>query len=113
VSRAGPSVPRPVASEPRPVATELRRVAERWKQLPLDDALRSADDVRGLVQRLADRVAVAAGEPPARVPDLGPAVLMDQLAVMVHDACVAGLAPGVAADLAGLRRTLSREAPTP
>jgi hypothetical protein len=61
-------------------------VVERWHQLPLDHALARMPVVRALVQALADEVADAEGRPHVPVPDLGPAVVMDQLAVMVFDA---------------------------
>jgi hypothetical protein len=61
-------------------------VVERWRQLPLDRALSYAGRVRGLVQSLADRVAEVNGVASSVVPDLGPATLMDQLRVQVHDA---------------------------
>ncbi len=73
------------------VRLELERVVRRWHQLPLDHALSSAPQMRELVQSLADEAAAASGMPPAAVPDLGPAVLLDQLRVMVHDLC--GLGP--------------------
>lgn len=96
-------------------------MVERWRQLPLDHALRYAGRVRALVQSLADAVAVAHGAPasagPASsvqgsvVPDLGPATLMDQLTVVVHDASAVGLTSTaltstLAEDLASLRREL-------
>jgi hypothetical protein len=52
--------------------------------------------VRLLLEDLAD---------PA-VPDLGPGVLMDQLTVLVYDACEAGRADGLDERLADLRRSL-------
>ena len=88
------------------VATELQRVVERWRQLPLDHALSYAGRVRELVQSLADALAVADGVAPAVVPDLGPATLMDQLTVLVHDASAADVTPTLAEDLARLRREL-------
>lgn len=91
------------------MSDELRRVVERWHQLPLDHALSRMPAVRLVVQQLADRVAGARGAPPRDVPDLGPAVVMDQLAVMVHDLFVTrpGTDPAtVAADLAGIRHSL-------
>ena len=85
---------------------------ERWHQLPLDHALSCAPAVRALVQALAAESSGAessgaesstaesstaensaatscGGDPGAAsvVPYLGPAVLMDQLTVMVHDRC--------------------------
>ncbi|WP_374968297.1 hypothetical protein [Terrabacter sp. BE26] len=94
---------------PQEVSDELRRVVERWHQLPLDQALSRMPSVRVLVQSLADRVAQACGGAPQPVPDLGPAVVMDQLSVMVFDLFRAAPAtdPAVVADeLAGIRRSL-------
>ncbi|WP_109473305.1 hypothetical protein [Ornithinimicrobium cavernae] len=89
------------------IGTELGRVVRRWQQLPLDHALSVSPQVRGLVQSLADRVATAEGMPRGPVPDLGPAVLMDQLRVMVYDYGEADLDPTVlAAELTALRRAI-------
>jgi len=125
-----PTLPSPVSEK---VGIELQRVVERWRQLPLDRALLYFGRVRALVQSLADRAAQLSGIPSAVVPDLGPAALMDQLTVMVHDASVGRLvstpetspphpssaregsapgtsrvaAPSLAADLANLRRQLA------
>ena len=94
---------------PHEVSDELRRVVERWHQLPLDRALSCMPSVRALVQALADRGAGAQGVDAQPVPDLGPAVVMDQLTVMVFD--VFHTQPNadpavVAAALAGIRRSL-------
>ena len=94
----------PVSQE---AGAELQRVAERWSQLPLDQALSHAGHVRALVQSLADRVAEAKGIVSSVVPDLGPAILMDQLTVMVYDASAATLTSTLVADLASLRRKLA------
>ncbi|MFK5633294.1 MULTISPECIES: hypothetical protein [unclassified Ornithinimicrobium] len=99
------------------VGTELERVVRRWQQLPLDRALPAVPGVRAVVQGLADAVdaAVGAGDggmasaprESGTVPDLGPAVLMDQLRVMAYDWRVAGLPTDELADrLATLRRSL-------
>jgi hypothetical protein len=72
---------------PQEVSTELQRVVRRWQQLPLDRALSRVPSVRALLADLA-------GDDADRLPDLGPAVVMDQLAVLVHDACTAG-GPGL------------------
>lgn len=66
---------------PREVATELERLVRRWHQLPLDRALVHAPHVRQLLTRYA-----AFTHPGTPVPDLGPAVLMDQLTVVIFDA---------------------------
>ncbi|WP_256793633.1 hypothetical protein [Terrabacter sp. Ter38] len=97
---------------PHEVSDELRRVVERWHQLPLDHALSRLPSVRALVQWLADRVAAARGasDPHAQpVPDLGPAVVMDQLSVLVFDLFRAepdADARVVTDALAGIRRSL-------
>lgn len=84
-------------------------MVERWQQLPLDHALSRMPLVRDLVQRLAGRVAGLRGRPVVPVPDLGPAVVMAQLRVMVHDVCAAepDADPAWLADeLSGIRRRL-------
>jgi len=94
----------PRSPVPQDVSVELGRVVERWHQLPLGHAISCAPAVRAVIDALA-------GEP---VPDLGPSVLMDQLTVMVHDACrdavatgrPAGFADQLAGRLTALRRTL-------
>jgi hypothetical protein len=94
------------------VAAELERVVRRWHQLPLDRALSAAPPVRALVQEVADEVARAEQLTPEPVPDLGPAALMDQLRVMVHDHLRVGLtddqesASALAERLTALRRAL-------
>lgn len=87
---------RPESPVPGEVAAELQRVVRRWRELPLDHALSRMPAVRALVDELA-------GE---QVPDLGPAVLIDQLTVMVYDTCAAGQAEGLADRLAELRRAI-------
>lgn len=58
-------------------------------------------------QELADRVAGHRGMPPQRLPDLGPAVLMDQLRVVVYDYRTEGLdSVDLARQLVELRRSL-------
>lgn len=84
---------------PEAVALELERVVRRWRELPADRALAASGDVREVVQDLAD---ATAGQP---VPELGPAVLIDQLRVLVWDAASAGV-PDLAERLAELRRSL-------
>ena len=82
---------------PQGVSDELRRVVRRWQQLPLDHALSCMPAVRGLLADLTDDA----------VPDLGPAVVMDQLTVLLYDACQAGQSDGLEARLADLRRALA------
>lgn len=89
------------------VGVELERVVRRWHQLPLDRALSAVPGVASVVQQLADRLSDAEGMPRDPVPDLGPAVLMDQLRVMAYDWHQAGLPSADLADrLRVLRRTL-------
>ena len=78
---------------PDDVAAELDRAVRRWQQLPLDRAVAASACVHGLLAELA-------GEP---LPDLGPAVVMDQLRVVVYDACAKGEVPALAGRLAALR----------
>jgi hypothetical protein len=89
----------PRSPVPQEVSAELQRVVRRWQQLPLDHALSCAPTVRSLIDDLA--------APAGPVPDLGPAVLMDQLTVLVYDACAAG--GGVSHDLAARLGELRRE----
>ena len=79
----------PRSPVPQEVSTELERVVRRWQQLPLDRALAHVAAVRAVLDELA-----AAPAPGEVVPDLGPAVVMDQLRVLVHDTCAAASAPG-------------------
>jgi hypothetical protein len=76
-------------------------VARRWQQLSLDHASSCMPRVRVLLEELAGRV----------VPDLGPAAAMDQLTVLVYDACAASArhtdAAGLVTRLADLRRELA------
>lgn len=74
-------------------------MVRRWRELSVDHALAASGDVRELVQDLA---AITAAQP---VPELGPAVLIDQLRVLVWDAASAGV-PDLADRLADLRRRL-------
>jgi hypothetical protein len=86
---------------------ELERVVRRWQQLPLDRALLVYPQVCELVQGLADDTARVSGRLVVPVPDLGPAVVMDQLTVMVYDWQRAGLQEDVLAErLTALRRAL-------
>lgn len=83
---------------PDDISTELGRAVRRWQQLPLD---RATDFVVGVHELMRD----LAGEP---LPDLGPTVVMDQLRVVVFDACTgAGSPPRLAEQLAALRLSWS------
>lgn len=106
---AGAGRPVPAASSPDQARTdvlpedarrELDRLRTRWTHLPLDRAEPAAPRVRALVVDLAARTA------DAEVPDLGPGLLLDQLAVVAWDACAAGRGEGVTQSLTELRRAL-------
>lgn len=86
---------------PAAVADELTRLVHRWRQLPVDQALARMPRANAVVSRLA--ALVDTGDQP---PDLGPAVVMDQLVVTAYDACAVGRAEEVLALLSGLRRDL-------
>jgi hypothetical protein len=87
----------PKSPVPQEVSQELQRVVRRWQQLPVDQALSCMPRVRRLVDDLAG----------SAVPDLGPAVVMDQLTVLVYDTCESGGQDDLTARLAQLRRDLS------
>ncbi|HRW19085.1 MAG TPA: hypothetical protein P5181_09600 [Dermatophilaceae bacterium] len=100
-----------------PAAEELERLVGRWRQLPLDQALRYAARVRAVAEQLlakAEPARAPAAEPaPApgvestvRLADLGPVTALDQLRVAVHDALAAGVADG---EIAGLLTRLRAE----
>lgn len=83
---------------PPEIESELGRADRRWRQLPLDRAARALPGVHALLAEIA-------GE---ELPDLGPAVVMDQLRVVVFDACVSeGGGAGLAERLASLRLSWS------
>ncbi len=103
VAAAAPASP---SVDPVPAAarTELDRIRRRWSELPEARAAAAAPTVRELVEAVAARTA-----PGTPVPDLGTAVLVDQLAVVVWDACAAeGSAPAahLTEQLTALRRAL-------
>ena len=79
---------------PQEVESELGRAVRRWRQLPLDRAAEALPGVQAFLAQVA-------GE---SLPDLGPAVVMDQLRVVVFDACMSeGGGAGLAERLASLR----------
>lgn len=79
---------------PPEIESELGRAVRRWRQLPLDRAAAALPGVHALLAEIA-------GE---ELPDLGPAVVMDQLRVVVFDACASeGGGAGLAERLATLR----------
>lgn len=83
----------PEVSAEDAIGEELSRVARRWQQLPLGHAHAQAPSIAAEVQRLADAVASEHGWIQTVVPDLGPAVLIDQLRVMVYDYLQTDLPP--------------------
>lgn len=93
----------PRSPVPQEVSGELQRVVRRWQQLPLDHALSRVPTVRRFLDDLADATSPSHGP----VPDLGPGVVMDQLSVLVYDACLAGRGEGLDQQLADLRRALA------
>lgn len=79
---------------------EVDRIRHRFAVLPVADAEIGMRRARPLLDLLSSRL----GQP--EVPELGPAVMPDQLAVLVFDAYRAGMGDGVAEALADLRRAL-------
>ncbi len=104
---AGAGSPAPAVSSADVVAAEARveleRVARRWGELPLARAQARIPVLRAALTGLASRS--AAGDVPA-VPDLGPAVVLDQLTVLVWDAYAAGHGDGIPDLLTELRHTI-------
>ena len=98
----------PLRALPAQVARELDRLGERWRQLPLTQAVSAVSAVRALAQALADEAAARTGMPAVPLPDLGPAVALDQLRVTVWDALAAGVVDeaGLVDRLVQLRRSL-------
>lgn len=80
--------------DPRPdgVRAAHDRVTGRWRQLPLATAQRRSDVVRRLAQQWVD-LSATSSETTSALPDLGPAVAIDQLTVAVYDACHTGSVP--------------------
>ena len=87
-----------VAPEAR---VELDRIRRRWAELPLDRAESRMPVLRRLLADLTPR-----SHPQPVVPDLGPAVVVDQVAVLVWDAYAAGRGDGIPQLLTGARRDL-------
>ena len=107
-----------VAPEAR---VELDRIRRRWSELPVDRAEVRMPVLRRLLADLAprslpliadhppraaaERPAVV-GDPQPVVPDLGPAVVVDQLTVLVWDAYAAEGGDGIPQLLTEARREL-------
>jgi hypothetical protein len=101
---------------------ELDRIRRRWAELPLDRAEARMPLLRHLLADLTSRAPrLIAKYPPGEalsgpdtvgssqeveVPDLGPAVVVDQLAVLVWDAYANGHGDGIPQLLTGARRRL-------
>ncbi|HYN65628.1 MAG TPA: hypothetical protein VES93_01985 [Ornithinibacter sp.] len=101
VSSPQPDTARPGADVVAPQARlELERIRRRWSELPLDRAEARMPPLRRLLADLAPRSGDGA------VPDLGPAVVVDQLAVLVWDAYAAGRGDGIPELLTAARREL-------
>ncbi len=83
-----------VAQEAR---VELDRIRRRWGELPLERAEAAMPSLRLLLADLT---------PGPAVPDLGPAVVVDQLAVLVWDAYAGGRGDGIPELLTAARREL-------
>ncbi len=81
---------------------ELDRIRRRWAELPLDRAESRMPWLRRLLEDLAPRSAPRS----AAVPDLGPAVVVDQLTVLVWDAYAAARGDGIPELLTAARREL-------
>jgi hypothetical protein len=88
-----------VAAEAR---VELDRIRRRWAEL----TLARAESRMPLLRRLLDDLAARSAPDATTVADLGPAVVVDQLTVVVWDAYAAGRGDGIAALLTDLRRAL-------
>ena len=102
--------------------TELDRIRRRWAELPIAAAEQRMPVLRHLLADLAPRtlprlIALQSPERPqaevagvqevVEVPDLGPAVVVDQLSVLVWDAYANGNGDGIPDLLTAARRALS------
>ena len=92
---------------PEPVSTGLTRLARRWQQLPLDQAVVMSGGLRAAIEEYAELV-----HPGVPVPRVPPAVMPDQLAVMLYDAHRAARLD-VQSACAHLARLLAELAPPP
>ena len=92
---------------PEPVSTGLTRLARRWQQLPLDQAVVMSGGLRAAIEEYAELV-----HPGVPVPRVPPAVMPDQLAVMLYDAHLAARLD-VQSACARLARLLAELAPPP
>ncbi len=123
----------PIGGDARPASAdvvapearvELDRIRRRWAELPLERAEARMPVLRRLLADLASRSLrpiadvppeAASAAAPAKggishtvvVPDLGPAVVVDQLAVLVWDAYAEGRGDGIPEALVAVRRALA------
>ncbi|UJH70605.1 hypothetical protein [Ornithinimicrobium sp. INDO-MA30-4] len=91
------------------VDVEIERLDRRWQQLPLDQALAAFPGLLAAVRQIAEETPWPVGLAARRqaVPDLGPAVAVDQLKVICADYTQVGGQPAwLAAHLTALRRSL-------
>ena len=94
---------------PREARAELDRIRRRWTELPLAQAESRMPVLRDLVETLTTRSVPPTTPGPRAVPqvaDLGPAVVVDQVTVLVWDAYAAGSGDGIPALLTEVRRAL-------
>jgi hypothetical protein len=87
---------------PDAARTELDRIRRRWAELPLAQAEGRMPVLRRLLADLAPRSVAGS----VQVPDLGPAVVVDQVTVLVHDAYAAGRGDGIPVLLTRVRRAI-------
>lgn len=96
---------------PPAIRDELRRLGERWTSLPLALAEAHLPRLYAVANDLADRAGVG-----RRVPQLGPAVIIDQLSVLAYDLLAYGVEKAdqrnategyLLDELVALRRSLS------
>ena len=122
----GPGAARPVSADVvgSEARVELDRIRRRWAELPLERAEARMPVLRHLLAGLASRssrpiadVPPEAAGPAASakggdshtvaVTDLGPAVVVDQLVVLVWDAYAEGRGDGIPEALVAVRRALA------
>lgn len=88
---------------------EIERLDRRWQQLPLDQALDAFPTLMTLIQRIAEATAWPREATVGRrqLPDLGPAMVINQLKTVVFDYQLQGLDIAWLADrLVAVRREI-------
>lgn len=104
MSSESPAAGRPGVDVVAPKArVELDRIRRRWGELPLERAEAGMPALRLLLTDLAPR----SSQSVHTVADLGPAVVIDQLVVLVWDAYAAGRGDGIPELLTAARRGLA------